>query len=117
MQFSTEIFLMNYYHLSELVHRQAKQFGDEEVLRFRHEDTGAWTSISWQELSQKVMIVAEALCHIGVKPQSNIGIYTQNRPECVLIDCGSFANRATVVPMYATASIPQMAYMINEAEI
>ncbi|MDR1682895.1 MAG: long-chain fatty acid--CoA ligase [Candidatus Symbiothrix sp.] len=108
---------MEYYHLSELIHRLAKQFGDEEVMRFRNEDTGVWTSISWQELSRKVMIVAEALCHIGVKPQSNVGIYSQNRPESVLIDFSVFANRAAMVPMYASASIPQIAYMVSETEM
>ncbi|MDR0547414.1 MAG: long-chain fatty acid--CoA ligase [Dysgonamonadaceae bacterium] len=108
---------MNYYHLSELIHRQAKQFGDEEVLRYKEPNTGTWLSVSWKEFSQKVMTVAGALCHIGVQPQSNIGVYTQNRLECFFIDFGVFANRAAMVPMYATASIPQLTYMINEAEV
>ncbi|MCL1937836.1 MAG: long-chain fatty acid--CoA ligase [Candidatus Azobacteroides sp.] len=108
---------MNYYHLSKIVHLQAKKFGDEEALKVRDQKTGVWSSISWLEFSQKVMAVAEALCHTGVKPSSNIGVYTPNRVECFYIDFGAFANRAVTIPMYATASIPQIEYMINEGEI
>ncbi|MDR0428399.1 MAG: AMP-binding protein, partial [Dysgonamonadaceae bacterium] len=108
---------MNYYHLSELVHKQAEKFGDEEALKVRNQQTGVWSSVSWTEFSKKTMAAAHALCHIGVKPQSNIGIYSQNMAECLYVDFGAFANRAVVVPMYATSSIPQIRYMIDEAEI
>ncbi|MDR0834747.1 MAG: long-chain fatty acid--CoA ligase [Candidatus Symbiothrix sp.] len=108
---------MEGYHLSELIHRQAKKFGDEEVLKVRDNDTYKWSSVSWDEFSKKVMSVAQALCHFGVKPQSNVGIYTSNRAECFYVDFGAFANRAAVVPMYATTSTAQITYIINEAEI
>ncbi|MDR0412531.1 MAG: long-chain fatty acid--CoA ligase [Dysgonamonadaceae bacterium] len=108
---------MKYYHLSELIHQQAKKFADEEAIKIRNRETGTWTAISWAEFSKKIIAVAEALCHKGVKPHSNVGIYSQNCAECLYVDFGAFANRAVVVPMYATSSVPQITYMINEAEI
>lgn len=108
---------MEYYHLSQLIHKQAQKYGEEEAIKVRAQETGIWSSISWNEFSKKVMTVAEALCHMGVKPQSNIGIYSQNTAECLYVDFGAFANRAAMVPMYATSSIPQIRYMIDEAEI
>jgi long-chain acyl-CoA synthetase len=108
---------MKYYHLSEIIHQQAKKFVDEEAIKVRDQETGVWSSVSWAEFSKKVIAVAEALCHMGVKPHSNIGIYSQNKAECLYVDFGAFANRAVVVPMYATSSVPQITYMINEAEI
>jgi long-chain acyl-CoA synthetase len=108
---------MEYYHLSEIIHQQAKKFVDEEAIKVRDQESGVWSSVSWAGFSKKVIAVAEALCHMGVKPHSNIGIYSQNRAECLYVDFGAFANRAVVVPMYATSSIPQITYMINEAEI
>jgi len=108
---------MEYYHLSQLVHRQALQFKDQEALRTRDKTTGAWSSISWEDFSSKIMAVARSLCHSGVKPQSNIGVFSQNMVECFYVDFGAFANRAAVVPMYATASVPQVMYMVEEAEI
>ena len=108
---------MEYYHLSRIIHQQAKKFGHEEAIKVRQDATGDWKSISWLEFSKVIMSVAEALCHIGATLRSNIGIYSQNRAECLYVDFGVFSNRAVSVPMYATASIPQITYIINEAEI
>jgi len=108
---------MEYNHLSQLVHHHALQFGDQEALKIRNKETGVWSSVSWEDFSKKVIAVARSMCHTGVKPRSNIGIYSQNMAECFYIDFGAFANRAAVVPMYATASVPQITYMIEEAEI
>jgi len=108
---------MEYYHLSQLVHQHALRFGDQEALKIHDKATGVWSSVSWDDFSKRVIAVARSMCHTGVRPQSNIGIYTQNMAECLYIDFGAFANRAAVVPMYATASIPQITYMIEESEI
>ena len=108
---------MECHHLSELIHRQASKFGDEEALKIRDMDTHKWYSVSWSEFSKKVMSVAQALCHFGLKPQANVGIYTPNRAECFYVDYGAFANRGAVVPLYSTASTAQLTYILREAEI
>jgi long-chain acyl-CoA synthetase len=100
-----------------VVHRNAKKYGDEEALKVRDSATKTWYSVTWNDFSKKVISVAEALSHLGVKPQSNIGVYSQNKVECLYVDFGAFANRAVVVPMYATASIPQITYIIKETEM
>ena len=108
---------MNYTHLSQLIPLQAKKYGEEEAFRTRNEAEATWESVSWNEFAKKVMVLAQSLCHFGIKPEKHIGVYSQNRIECVYIDFASFSNRAATVPMYATASVPQIAYMIEEAEI
>ena len=109
--------IMEYYHLSQLIHQHALQFKDQEALKIRDKETGVWSSISWEDFSKKIIAVAWSMCHAGIKPQSNVGIFTQNMVECLYVDFAAFANRASVVPMYATASIPQISYIIEEAEI
>lgn len=108
---------MEYNHLSQLIHSQADKYGDQEVIKTRDPETKTWASISWEELYQKILIVAQAMCHFGIKPQDNIGVYSQNMAECLYVDYAAFFNRAVTVPMYATASVPQISYMIEEAEI
>ncbi|MDR1764421.1 MAG: long-chain fatty acid--CoA ligase [Dysgonamonadaceae bacterium] len=108
---------MEYYHLSRLIHEQAGKFKDETALKVRNDAAGKWETIDWDTFSKKIMAVARSFCHIGVKPQSNIGVYSPNRVECLYIDFAAFANRAAVVPMYATASVSQIRYIIEEAEI
>ncbi|MDR1633034.1 MAG: long-chain fatty acid--CoA ligase [Dysgonamonadaceae bacterium] len=108
---------MEYFHLSNLIQKRANKFGDQEALRLKDKETGEWQSVSWEDLAKKITAVARSMCHAGVEPQSNIGVYSQNMVECLYIDFGAFANRAITVPMYATASVPQISYIINEAEI
>ena len=108
---------MEYHHLSHIIHRNAEKFGDQEALKTHDKSTNTWISISWEDFSKKVLIVARSICHTGIKPKSNIGVYSQNMVECIYVDYAAFANRVTVIPMYATASVPQIKYMIEEAEI
>ncbi|MDR0769311.1 MAG: long-chain fatty acid--CoA ligase [Dysgonamonadaceae bacterium] len=108
---------MEYFHLSRLVHEHANTFGNQEALKIKDEETGKWQSVSWTDFSQTIMVLARTLCHMGVEPHTNIGVYSQNMAECLYIDFAAFANRAATVPIYATASVPQINYIINEAEI
>ena len=108
---------MDYSHLSQLISRQAKKYGEEEVLRIRNNESQTWTPICWNEFEQKTSILAQAICHFGIKPQECIGVYSQNMAEGLYIDFAAFSNRAITVPMYATASVPQIGYIIEEAEI
>jgi len=108
---------MEYNHLSQLVHQHAQKFGDQEALKIYDKTSAEWSSVSWEDFSKKIIAVARSMCHNGIKPQSNIGVYSQNMAECLYVDFAAFANRATVVPMYATASIPQITYIIEDAEI
>lgn len=57
------------------------------------------------------------MVQVGVKEHDNIAICSQNKPHCVIVDFANFANRAVSVPMYATASAPQIEYIVNDAKI
>ena len=103
--------------LSNLVHHKVNTLGDKEVLKIRDKQTKEWSSISWKTFSEKIMDTAYSLCDYGVKEFSNVGIYMQNMAECFYIDFALFANRAVSVPMYATSTVPQIEYIINEAQI
>lgn len=103
--------------LSNLVHRKVEILGNKDALKIRNKQTGKWLPISWEKFSERIMDTAYALCDYGVKEFSNVGIYMQNMAECFYLDFALFANRAVSVPMYATSTIPQIEYIINEAEI
>lgn len=108
---------MTYHHLSVLVHRQAEKYGDKIALKYRDYETAQWIPISWKEFSQTVRRTANAMVALGIEPQENIGIFSQNKPECLFTDFGAFANRAVTIPLYATSSPAQAQYIINDAQI
>ena len=108
---------MTYHHLSVLVHRRAEKYGDKTALKYRNYETSQWISVSWNEFSQTIHRTARAMAALGIEPKENVGIFSQNKPECLYSDFGAFANRAVTIPLYATSSPTQAQYIINDAKI
>lgn len=109
--------IMKSCHLAELVHRQAEKYKDRTVLRYRDDEHNKWNKISWRMFSDQIMMAAKAMAEFGVEVQENIGIYSQNMPQYLVTDFGAFANRAVMVPLYATSSPSQIEYIVNDAKI
>lgn len=104
-------------HLSVLVHDQAKKYGDREVLVYKDFGGKTWKSYTWNEFSYKVKVVSNALLNFGVKPQENIGIFSQNSVQYIFCDFGAWGVRAVTIPFYATSSEQQIQFMINDAHV
>ncbi len=108
---------MVYYHYAELIHRQAEKYGNRTALKYKDQASGKWLKVSWIEFAEKVRLTAEALVEFGVEIQENIGVYSQNMPQCLYTYFGIYGNRAVDVPMYATSSPAQIAYIVEDAQI
>ena len=104
-------------HLSVLVHDQAKKYDDREVLVYKDFGGKTWKSYTWNEFSYKVKVVSNALLNFGVKPQENIGIFSQNSVQYIFCDFGAWGVRAVTIPFYATSSEQQIQFMINDAQV
>ena len=100
-----------------MVHRQAAKYGDKIALKYRDYATATWLPVTWKQFSQTVRQAANALVALGVHEEENIGIFSQNKPECLYADFAAFANRAVTVPLYATSSSAQARYIINDAQM
>lgn len=109
--------MKTYYHFSELIQRQAEKYGNRTALKYRDDAAGRWNKISWNEFSELVTLTAEALADSGIAVQENIGVYSQNMPQCLYTYFGAYANRVVDVPMYATSSPSQIAYIVEDAQI
>jgi long-chain acyl-CoA synthetase len=108
---------MNEHHLSVLVHRQAEKYGNRNALYFRDYHLSQWIPITWNEFSQTIKETANALYSLGIKESENIGIFSQNKPECLYTDFAVFDNHAVSIPLYATSSPEQVRYIVNDAQM
>lgn len=107
---------MAYYHLGELIHRRAEELGKKTALKYQTGmSKGKWKDISWRKLSALVLQAAHAMAEMGVEPGDRIGVYSENMAEYIITDFGAYANRAVMVPMYATASPSQVEYIVGDA--
>lgn len=98
-----------------LISNQAKKYGNREALRYRDYLTDQWTSMSWNSFKQDIERCANALLHAGVEPQGKVAVFSQNCPEILITHFASFYNRAIPVPIYATSSKEEAAYIINDS--
>ena len=108
---------MSQTRFSVLIHQQAKKYGDRVALKHRDYKTNTWIPTTWNQFSDTVAIVSNALVELGVGVQENIGVFTQNKPESLFMDFGAFGIRAVTVPLYATSSEAQVHYILEDAGI
>ena len=104
-------------HLSRLVHDVAAKLGNREALIYKDFGSSEWKSYTWNEFSQKVKLVSNALLNMGVGVQENIGVFSQNTVQYLFTDFGAWGIRAVTIPFYATSSEQQIQFMINDAQI
>ncbi|NWH81730.1 ACSL1 ligase, partial [Piaya cayana] len=75
--------------------------------------------ISYKEVSDRAECVGSALLYRGFKPShaQYIGIFSQNRPEWVIIEQGCYAFSMVVVPLYDTLGNEAITYIVNKADL
>ena len=108
---------MSNSYLSTLICRQAKKYGDRIALKYRNYETESWIPVSWNQFAAKVKNVSNALIALGTAVQENVGIFSQNMPECLYTDFGAFGSRVVTIPLYATSSEAQVHYILEDAGI
>ena len=104
-------------HLSRLIHDQAKKYGDREVLIYKDFGGSEWKSYSWNQFSDMVKKVSNAMLNLGVKVQENVGVFSQNSAQYLFCDFGAWGIRAVTIPFYATSSEQQIQFMVSDAKV
>jgi len=108
---------MENLHFSQMIFAQAKKYGDKVAMYHREQLTDEWSKISWTSYANQVLSIAKAFVELGVVEHQRVAQFSQNKAENLIIDFALYANRAIMVPLYATSSAPQVEFIINDAEI
>jgi long-chain acyl-CoA synthetase len=74
-----------------------------------------WVSTSSSEFYQSVVGVARALGERGVAKGDRVAILSENRPEWTIADFACLLIGAVVVPVYATSTGEQTAYILRDS--
>ena len=108
---------MENLHFSQLIFAQAKKYGDKVVLYHREQLTDSWSQITWNSFAEQVLSISKAFIEIGVVEHQRVAQFSQNKAENLIIDFALYANRAIMVPLYATSTAPQVEFIVNDARI
>ncbi|ARZ02278.1 long-chain fatty acid--CoA ligase [Yersinia ruckeri] len=103
------------YHLVSRLHQQINDRADR--VAFRQWSPVTEMQLTWQQVGQHVKRISAALLALNVSVQENVGIFANNSMAWSLVDLAILQLRAVSVPLYATNTAPQAAFVVNDADI
>jgi long-chain acyl-CoA synthetase len=74
-----------------------------------------WVPISSEDLRERVAAVSLGLKTWGIGRGDRVAILSENRPEWMIADFASLLIGAVTVPIYATLTAEQTAYILNDS--
>jgi long-chain acyl-CoA synthetase len=106
---------LQHYHLVQRIQHQISQRAD--CIAFRQWSPHGETQLTWSQVGTHVNHIASALLALGADVQERIAIFANNCMAWSLADLAILQLRAVSVPLYATNTAAQAAFIINDADI
>jgi long-chain acyl-CoA synthetase len=101
--------------LISILRENVTRYGQKNAI-FYQDSEKKWIPITWIQFWDKIELLAKALINNGVKPGDRIAIMSANMPEWTITDYAIQMVRAISVPMFASTSGAQAAFMLNETQ-
>ncbi len=102
-------------HLTKIILHNVQTYQDRPALYFK--EGTKWHHLSWREMGRQIRGVAQGLLALGLQEQDRVGIFAPNKPQWTIADYGIMGIRAITTTIYATNSVDDLEYIINDAEI
>src|SRR5690606_8731820 len=83
----------------------------------REKDLGIWQTITWKEVAEQAVELANGLAALGIRKGEHVAIVGENRPRLYLAMIASQYLGAIPVPLYQDAIAAEMLYVLQDAEI
>lgn len=106
---------LNNLHYVNVFRKNVDKYASKNALM--HRTSTGWEGIDWKTFGQMTDTLSKALLAFGVQPQDTVGIFSQNMPQWTIADLATLQIRAITVPIYATNTAEQAAFVVNHAEI
>ena len=101
--------------MGAIFQNRVRKYGDETLL-FHKGKSGTWEETSWNQLNIMVMDLAMFLIEKGIQPRDKVALFSPNRYEWWLADLAILSIGAVNVPIYATNSVEESRYIIDNSD-
>jgi len=81
------------------------------------QETSNYVFHSYTTIRDYALNLAQSLMEAGYPAQSNIGIYSINIPEWIVVELACYAGNYVVVPMYDTFGEDALSHIVNQTEM
>jgi long-chain acyl-CoA synthetase len=88
---------------------------DRDKVAYRFRQGGAWQSMTWGQADEAAREIAAGLASLGVGRADTVCLLSQTRLEWVLCDVGILLAGAATVPIYASNTAEQCAFIARDA--
>ena len=105
----------NISRIFDFAYHQLENFPQEKCFNFK--ENNSWQSISTKQFITDANKVSSSLLALGVQPNDKIAVITaSNNPNWHILDIGILQIGAQNVPLYATLSEKDYAYILNHSD-
>ncbi|UUN30357.1 long-chain fatty acid--CoA ligase [Streptomyces sp. FIT100] len=99
--------------IADIPFANAEEAPDAVVLR--RKEAGGWRGVTAAEFAWQVTAVAKGLIAAGLEPGGRVAIMSRTRYEWTVLDFAVWAAGGQVVPVYATSSAEQIAWILRDS--
>ena len=103
-----------YPSIPQMLKSNAHQFADRIAISYKKK--GKYQSLSYSHFYERVLMAARGLRKAGMVPGDKVAIFSENRAGWAIADFAIQSAQGVTVPIYATNTAGQAAYVINHCE-
>lgn len=102
---------LSYQSIPAIMKDNAVRYADKTAISYKKR--GSFLSLTYEEFYERVLMLARGLCKVGMKPGDKVAIFSENRLGWAISDFGIQSGGGISVPIYATNTGAQAAYILN----
>lgn len=100
-----------YKSVPEMLKSNAQTYAERVAISYKKD--GKYQSLSYSKFYERVLMAARGLRKAGVAPGDKVAIFSENRAGWAISDFAIQCTQGITVPIYATNTADQAAYVIN----
>src|SRR5210317_2171211 len=105
---------LSYQSIPAVLKDNAIRYRDNTAISYKK--SGIFLSLTYGEFYTRVLQLARGLCKAGMNPGDKVAIFSENRLGWAISDFGIQAGGGISVPIYATNTGEQAAYILNHCK-
>ncbi len=102
-----------YQSMPAVLKENAQRYSERTAISYKKRDN--YLSLTYGQFYERVLMLARGLRKAGVEPGDRVAIFSENRLGWAISDFGIQCAQAITVPIYATNTADQAAYVINHS--
>lgn len=106
--------IMSYQSIPAVLKDNAKKYAKKTAISYKKK--GVYLPLTYEEFYERILMLARGLRKFGMTPGDKVAIFSENRLEWAISDFAIQCAGGITVPIYATNTAKQAAYVINHCE-